>query len=89
MAKVGGWQIDLRSGRASWTDEMARIYELPPEVEPTTELAMSYFHGEHRQRLQTAVAHALRHGAGYDLEVQLVTPSGAVKWVRAQARVVS
>jgi PAS domain S-box-containing protein len=86
MAKVGGWSLDLASGQGRWTDEMARIYELPAQTVPTPELALSYFHGEHRARLQAAVRELLVNGTPYDLELQLQTPAGQVKWVRAQAR---
>lgn len=86
MARVGGWSLELASGQARWTDEMARIYELPPETEPSPELALSYFHGEHRARLQAALRELLRDGTPYDLELQLQTPQGHIKWVRAHAR---
>lgn len=86
MAQVGGWSLDLVTGRARWTDEMARIYELPPDTEPTPELALSYFRGEHLERLQAAVRDLIRHGTPYDLELQLHTPAGHAKWVRAYAR---
>lgn len=86
LAQVGGWSIDLTTGRARWTDEMARIYERPPGTDPTPELALSYFHGEDRERLQAAVRELIRHGTPYDLELKLQTPSGRVKWVRAYSR---
>lgn len=88
MAKVGGWQVDLLTQVATWTDEMARIYEVPPDTPPGRQLALSYFQGEHRQRLKDAVDRALSDGEPYDLELQLITPNGHVKWVRAQAHLV-
>jgi signal transduction histidine kinase len=88
MARVGGWTSDLQTGRSSWTDEMAHIYELPPETEPTRELALAYFHGSDRKRLEAAIARLIRDAVPYDLELQLRTPAGDLKWVRAQARAV-
>lgn len=86
MAHVGGWSIDLLTGHTSWTDEMARIYELPPETRPTRELALSYLRGEHLAQLEAAVRRALRDGEPYDLQLQLTMPDGRHKWVRAQGR---
>jgi light-regulated signal transduction histidine kinase (bacteriophytochrome) len=65
---------------------MARIYEVPPETRPGRRLALSYFHGADRARLEQAVERALRDGEPYDLELQLTTPGGRQKWVRAQGR---
>ncbi len=88
MARVGGWTSDLQTGLSSWTDEMARIYELPPESVPTRELALAYFlHGD-RQQLEVAISRLIRKAVPYDLELQLRTPAGNQKWVRAQARAV-
>lgn len=86
MARVGGWQYDLRTQASTWTDEMARICEVPPDTRPSRRLALAYFQGEDRARLEQAVERALRDGEPYDLELQLTTASGRRKWVRAQGR---
>jgi PAS domain S-box-containing protein len=88
MAQVGGWTFDLQTQHSSWTEEMARIYGLPKETEPSRELALSYFHGSDRQQLEIAVSRLIRKAIPYDLELQLRTPAGQIKWVRAQARAV-
>jgi signal transduction histidine kinase len=88
MARVGGWTTDLLTGASSWTAEMAHIYELPPETEPTRELALAYFQGKDRQALEKAISRLIRQAVPYDLELELRTPNGQVKWVRAQARAV-
>ncbi len=84
IAHVGGWSIDVDGGSGSWTDEMARIYELPPGTVPNAKLALSYFHGEHRERLKAAIAQLMADGQPYDLELPLRTPAGNEKWVRTQ-----
>lgn len=88
MAHVGGWSLDIASQRATWTDEMARIYELPPDTMPTRDLAMAYFRGDDHARLDAAVRRAVRDGEPYDLELQLHMPDGRRKWVRALGRAV-
>lgn len=88
MAHVGGWSLDIATQQATWTDEMARIYELPPDTVPTRDLAMAYFHGDDRTRLDAAVRQAVREGRAYDLELQLHMPDGRRKWVRALGQAV-
>ncbi|GAP37653.1 sensory box histidine kinase [Piscinibacter sakaiensis] len=84
LARVGGWQFDLRSGEGRWTDELARIYERPPLPVPSPQEALACFHGEARATLAAAVQAAQRHGRPYDLELPIELPSGSRKWVRAQ-----
>ena len=88
MAQVGGWTLDTATQRASWTDEMARIYEVQPDTPATPAMALSYFHGDDLRQLKTGLRRLLQDGQPYDLELQLRTPSGHVKWVRAFARAV-
>jgi PAS domain S-box-containing protein len=88
MAQVGGWSLDLRTGEASWTEEAARIYELPGTTVPTQALALSYFLPDDRARLSDAFVQAIETGEPYDLELQLRTPAGHHKWVRAQGRAI-
>ena len=88
MARVGGWTLDITTQRASWTDEMAHIYEVPPETPVTPALALSYFQGDDLRTLKAALDHLLEDGQPYDLELRLHPPSGQVKWVRAFARAI-
>ena len=37
LAKVGGWELDLRSRKLSWTRETFAIAEIDPLVEPPLE----------------------------------------------------
>jgi PAS domain S-box-containing protein len=88
MAHVGGWTLDTRAHLGTWTDELAAIYELPPDTPPTPELALSYFRGDDLAQLKTALRRLLQSGQPYDLELRLHPPSGRLKWVRAQASAV-
>ncbi len=82
IAHIGAWEFDQRTGKGTWTAEVARIHGIDPDLEPTADLGLSFFHGEHRARLEAALRAAREEGCGYDLELQLVTATGAEKWVR-------
>jgi hypothetical protein len=30
LAQIGAWEIDLATGAFQWTEELGRIYEIPP-----------------------------------------------------------
>ncbi len=82
MAHVGGWVFDALTGEGAWTEETARIHDVDPEQEANAELGLSFFHGESRQLIETAVREAMTTGTPYDLELDMVTAKGNHKWVR-------
>ena len=82
MAHVGAWEFDPESGEGNWTEEVARIYDMDPDETTGREIGISVFSGEWRTKIETAIDDALRHGIPYDLELQMHTSKGNVKWVR-------
>lgn len=86
MAEVGGWSVDLVTGKTTWTDEMARIYEMPVGRVPTAKEAMACFDPPDREQLSQALSRLLNQREAYDLILKLHTQSGKQKWVRAQGR---
>jgi two-component system, sensor histidine kinase and response regulator len=82
LAHIGAWAFDVATGRGMWTDEVMRIQEVAPEDDATADLGLSLFHGEHRTRVEQAINHAITHGTPYDLELELVTARGNLRWVR-------
>lgn len=82
IAKVGGWHLDARTGEAYWTNEVARIHDLPPENSISKAAALSYYHGESRVKIEAAVNAAIEEGRPYDLELEIVTAKGVRKWIR-------
>jgi PAS domain S-box-containing protein len=82
LAKVGGWEFDAISFKGTWTEEVARIHDLEPDVETNAELGLSFYQGEYRIAIEKAVKEAIELGKPYDLELAMVTAKGNHKWVR-------
>jgi PAS domain S-box-containing protein len=89
MAHVGAWEFDLVTGEGSWTDEVARIHEVEPGLEVGFEFGLTFFHGEWRERIDTAIRAAVALGRPYDLELEMVTARGRRKWIRTIGHPVS
>jgi PAS domain S-box-containing protein len=84
LARVGGWEVDVDSGKLTWSDEVFRIHELPPDRQPDVREAVSYYAPEARPAIQAAVDAGLRDGTPWDLELPFITARGNRIWVRAQ-----
>lgn len=81
-AKIGGWELNPRTGEGRWTDEVARIHDLDPSVQPNRAMGTDYYHGPSRTLIEIAVQEAIDHGTPYDLELEIISATGRHKWVR-------
>ncbi|NMC13376.1 MAG: PAS domain S-box protein [Chloroflexi bacterium] len=82
IAKIGAWEIDTDTLKATWTEETARIHDLNPEDETNIESELNFFAGDSRNIFSEALKEALDHGIPYDIELKLKTAKGNHKWVR-------
>ena len=84
MARIGGWEHDLRTRKAIWTRELYRIIELGPEAEPPgVDEHLDYYPPEERARLAAAYDRAVQLGESFDLELRVHTVAGRTLWCRA------
>lgn len=77
IAKIGGWEIDLKTRNLIWTEETYRIHDTSPdEFNPSLDAGLSYFLPESRAIISRALETAIETGEGYDLELEKFTVSG-------------
>jgi PAS domain S-box-containing protein len=81
-AKVGGWELDIKTQETRWTEEVYNIYGVPMNKKPPLENAIDFYHPEDRPKIKSAVENALKHGKPYDLEVRFINAKGENLWVR-------
>jgi len=84
MAKIGGWSLNLKTMKLSWTRETFRIAEIAPPLEPPLEDCIKLFAPAARPTIAAAVQAAIDAGTPYDLELPLITASGRHLWVHTQ-----
>lgn len=84
IAKIGGWEHDLVTRKASWTAETYRIVEIDPEEDPPgPDEYLSYFPEGDREILAEAMARTIETGESFDLELRCNTSGGRMFWSRA------
>ena len=87
IAGVGGWRVDLRDGSVYWSQETRRIHEVADDFVPVLEKAIDFYAPDARPAIESAVERGIATGAGWDLELPLVTAKGRTIWVRAVGEV--
>ncbi|APW43318.1 GGDEF domain-containing protein [Rhodoferax saidenbachensis] len=84
LAKVGGWDRDLRTMQSFWSAETCRIHDLDPSTTPSQDEAISFYAPEARPTIAAAVQAAIDDGTAWDLELPVITAKGRHIWVRTQ-----
>jgi len=82
-AGVGGWEMNLRSGELSWTDETYALFETTrEEFQPTMDNTMPLYAQPYRAPISVVVEAAMRRGEPFDIEVESRTLRGRPIWLR-------
>jgi len=86
IALVGGWELDAKTLKGSWTDQVAKIYDLDVKETRGLEVGLKYYGKNSRPIIEKAVQNAIKKGIPYDLELELISAKGVRKWVRSTGR---
>jgi two-component system, sensor histidine kinase PdtaS len=84
---AGYWELDLKTGKYGWCDEMYRIFNLPPQQTLRTGTFFNSIHPEDRARVVKALGKALVGQEPFNIEHRIVWPDGAVHSVRGRAEI--
>ena len=88
-AGVGIWELDLESGRLTWSDSLAPIFGLTPDRAPRSrEAFLALVHPADRDGAERGLQKAVADRTGYDIEFRILWPDGSVHWLGTRARIV-
>lgn len=82
---MGGWELDLATLQARWTDGMFRVHGLEPgAAAPSVELLLRCVHEEDRRRLAAVIEDLAVHPDEETVEdeYRVVWPDGSVRHIR-------
>jgi PAS domain S-box-containing protein len=83
LARVGGWEIDLKKNELTWSEVVKQIHEVDLEYKPTVEGGINFYAPEAIPVISEAVRRAIEEGQPFDVELQLITAKQNRLWVRA------
>lgn len=86
LAKVGGWEQSLATGRLIWSDEIYAIHGLEPGGEVSLERILQLYPSPAREKLTLELERAAAEGGGFDLTTPIKTPRGERRVVRTVGR---
>ena len=83
MAKVGGWEFSLATQEQIWTEEVYRIHEVDMTYKPTVSKGIDFYTPTSRPIIERAVQRAIEHDEPFDMELEIITAKGNLRWVHA------
>lgn len=88
VAHVGSWDLDVTTGRLSWSDESYRIFGFKPgEFTPTYERFTAIVHPDDQELVQEHVDASLNGDVEYHIDFRFVGPDGKIGWTHCDGEV--
>ena len=88
IAKVGGWELDIKTSNLYWTAETYHLHDTTPEeFNPTVDAGVGYFLPDSKAKITAALDEAINNGKNYDLELETYTTKGREITVRTTGSV--
>lgn len=84
VSKVGGWVHDVVTNKVTLTDGVYAIFGISPlEMDPKeNDFGLDYLIAEDKTLFNLALSQTIATGEPFDLELQLNSADGTLKWVR-------
>jgi len=84
--RIGGWEVDVATGKQQWTEMVYELHEVEPTFEPTVENGIAFYAPESRPVIARAVRRAIEQGEPFDLDLDIITAKGNRRSVHANGQ---
>jgi signal transduction histidine kinase/AmiR/NasT family two-component response regulator len=88
LANVGGWEIDLKTGVITWSEQTKRIHEVPLDFVPLRSESERFCSAETAARTLAAFKSMLENDTAFELEIPITTARGNARMLRSIGRVI-
>ncbi|PIP03233.1 MAG: hypothetical protein COX55_01185 [Zetaproteobacteria bacterium CG23_combo_of_CG06-09_8_20_14_all_54_7] len=82
LAKLGSWELNLVTGKLTWSDEVYEIFEIDKmEFGASYEAFLNAIHPEDHEKVNLAYSNSLKNREPYDIVHRLLMKDGRIKYV--------
>jgi diguanylate cyclase (GGDEF)-like protein len=84
-ARLGSWELDVRTGDMTWSDELYRLLDTDPrDCIPSLEALSSRLRPEDREVLATATRAAEESGTPFSADMRVVAGENEARWLHTR-----
>lgn len=82
IARLGNWELDLKTDRLLWSDEIFRIFEIDPEqFDASYEAFLAAIHPDDREEVNRSYLQSLEARMPFEITHRLLMPDGRIKFI--------
>ena len=85
LAKIGSWELNLKTGQALWSDQTRRLLGVADGAPACPETLLSQVHPDDRIGVASALREAIESRRLYDLEYRVLHRDAQVRVLRSRA----
>jgi diguanylate cyclase len=90
LAKIGNWEVDLRTQTRIWSQAMFRVMGCDPALGvPTLTHFFQLIHQEDREVAQSKLLATIQEGSNLDVTFRLMRPDGNIVWIESRSEIYS
>jgi len=82
LAKMGAWEIDLRTGQWSWSSGMYTLHEVDRSLNMASSHILNLYPKPDRRRLMRLMVQSQQNRTPFTFEGRMYTAKGNLRWVR-------
>ena len=86
IARLGNWSFDVQTRNTIWSDELYRIYEVPPGEKISFEMFVSFIHPDDKEDVLDYYQKCLANKTPYNKIHRIVLRDGTVKIVHRKGQ---
>jgi signal transduction histidine kinase len=86
LARVGAWEIDIKTEEVTWTDQIYAIHEIEKSYKPTLREGIDFYTPESRPIIEESLKRTLENGEVFDVELEIVSAKKNRRMVRSVGR---
>ena len=87
VARLGSWELDLRTRQLYWSDEIYRIFEIDPHrFDASYDAFLDAVHPEDREAVNQAYLDSVANRTEYEIQHRLLMPDGRIKYVHERGK---
>lgn len=90
IAHIGSWEIDLHTGKTTWSDELFRIFGFEPSAfEPTKEKRIELTYPDDQDYVRETIKKTIHEHYSLEIESRILKVDGSKRWVLSMGYVIT
>lgn len=89
LAKIGGWELDLKTKKMYWSPMTRKIHGVEPDVEMDLNSGIKFYRKDYQTDVKKRYSHSEKTGETFEFEAPIVRTDGEERWIKCIGSVIT